>query len=99
MRDEQPHKPHKLVPSSTSGRYAIDTPGGPDLTSGQPIRILLGGQWITGRVEYGYNLYVTPGPQYLGDVPTMPETIDGYYFVYGGNQVCGLMVGMLVERL
>ena len=33
-----------LVPSTNSGRYALDDPiSGPDVTSGQPLAVLLGG--------------------------------------------------------
>jgi hypothetical protein len=42
-----------LVASSNRGRYALDDPEtGHDLTSGEPIAILLGGQWIPGRIEH-----------------------------------------------
>ena len=44
---------YTLVASSNRGRYALDDPDhGHDLTSGEPIAILLGGQWIPGRIEH-----------------------------------------------
>ncbi len=44
---------HTLVASSNRGRYALDDPEtGHDVTSGEPIAILLGGRWIEGRIEH-----------------------------------------------
>ena len=49
-----------LVPSTNAGRYALDDPvSGPDVTSGQPLAVLLGGHWIEGRVEHAGNLYAS----------------------------------------
>ena len=48
---------YTLVASSNAGRFALDRPDGQDITSGQPMTILLGGQWITGRVEHGSHGY------------------------------------------
>ena len=36
---------YMLAPSTTRGRYALDDPQGYDLTTHQPVRILLGGHW------------------------------------------------------
>lgn len=87
---------HKLVPSSTSGKYALDTPDGRDISSGQPLDIMLNGMWIEGRVEYAHELYVNGGLQFLGDKPHLPAPIDGYYFT-SHKGVCGLCVGMTVR--
>ena len=44
---------YTLVTSSNRGRYALDDPEtGHDLTSGESIAILLGGQWIPGHIEH-----------------------------------------------
>lgn len=85
---------HTLVASSNRGRYALDTPDGADLNSGQPLSILLAGQWIDGRVEHS-------GP---GDnegrysITGMNEQRIGYYFIANNGGVCGLCVGMEVAR-
>ncbi|MGB8343496.1 MAG: hypothetical protein WCD86_01365 [Ktedonobacteraceae bacterium] len=42
---------HRLVASTNRGRYALDDPNGPDLTAGDRIAILLGGQWTAGHLE------------------------------------------------
>lgn len=43
---------YTLVPSSNRGRYAPRDPEtGHDLTSGEPIAILLGGKWTPGHIE------------------------------------------------
>jgi hypothetical protein len=41
-----------LFASKLPGAYAVGTPDGPDLVSGQALDLLLGGHWITGRVKY-----------------------------------------------
>lgn len=56
-----------LVPSSNRGRYALDdSEHGHDLTSGEPIAILLGGQWITGRIEHSAH-YGDAGCYHIAD--------------------------------
>ena len=47
---------YTLVPSTNRGRYALDDPDGSELTSGQPVTLLLGGSWTLGRVEHGNDL-------------------------------------------
>lgn len=88
---------HTLVASSEiAGRYALDTPDGSTLSSGQPLDVLLNGQWVSGRVEYGYKLYVNIGLQFLGDKPHEPAQIGGYY-LETSQGMCGLCVGMTVR--
>jgi Domain of unknown function (DUF5348) len=56
-----------LVPSSNRGRYALDDPEhGHDLTSSEPIAILLGGQWIEGHIEHSGH-YSGPGCYHIAD--------------------------------
>jgi len=88
---------YTLVPGSNSGRYALDEPDGPDITSGQSLEIRLGETWIPGRVEYSRELYVNMGMQYWGEPPREPRVIDGYYFEARGGGICGLCAGMEVR--
>ncbi len=90
---------HTLVASSNSGRYALDSEDGPDITSGLALAIKLGDQWISGRVEYAHEMYVNMGMQSLGEPPRLPRVIDGYYFISHERGVCGLCVGMIVKPL
>lgn len=90
------HETHTLVLSSNSGRYSLDSVHGPDITSGQPLDILLHGQWVEGCVEYGDDLYTNVGIRMLGEKPPEPRVLEGYYFVTE-NGICGLCVGMKVR--
>lgn len=87
---------HKLVASSSSGRYALDDVYGMDITSGQPLAIRLAGLWVEGNVEYGDELYSNRGIHRLGEKPPEPRLIEGYYFTTGAG-ICGLCVGMEVR--
>jgi hypothetical protein len=79
-----------LVPSTNAGRYALDDPiSGPDVTSGQPLAVLLGGHWIEGRVEHAGNLYVSR---------RSGKAERGYYFIANDGTMCGLCAGMQVRR-
>ena len=54
---------YTLVASSTKGRYAPRDPEtGHDLTSVEPIAILLGGQWIEGHIEHSRQRYESRAP-------------------------------------
>lgn len=55
-----------LVPSSISGRYALDHPDGPELTGGVVIEVFIAGSFMLGRVEHatGYN---SPGCYSISD--------------------------------
>ncbi len=80
-----------LVPSTNRGRYALDDPEtGHELTSGEALALLLGGQWIEGRVEHGSNLYASERSGQLE---------KGYYFIDSNGQRCGLCTGMKVRLL
>ena len=79
-----------LVPSTNAGRYALDDPiSGPDVTSGQPFAVLLGGHWIKGKVEHAGNLYA-------GRRAGQAER--GYCFIAADDgTICGLCTGMQVR--
>ena len=86
-----------LVASSNRGRYALDDPDGSDLTTGQPLAILLGGYWIEGRIEHSN----TPSQPYPDEgcyaLTGMLQVRIGYYFVATDGLVCGLCTGMSVR--
>lgn len=88
---------HVLVASSNSGRFALDDADGQDLTCGNRVSILLGGQWIDGRVEHDTQLY----PQGRSFEEVMRKTplryTGGYFFVASDGNICGLCVGMRVR--
>jgi hypothetical protein len=75
-----------LAASTIRGRYALDDPQGPDVTSGQPLSIWLSGQWIAGRVE---------GGSYVDDGSCGPH--EGYAFYADDGSTCGLCIGMKVR--
>ena len=80
-----------LVPSTNAGCYALDDPSsGPDITSGQPLDVLLGGCWIKGRVEHASNLYAN---ERSGQVER-----GNYFIAADDGTICGLCVGMQVRR-
>jgi Domain of unknown function (DUF5348) len=58
---------YTLVASTNRGRYCLDDPEcGHDLTSGEPIALLLGGHWIEGRIEHS-TMYDQPGCYHSAD--------------------------------
>ncbi len=77
-----------LVASNIRGRYALNTPDGPDITGGQVCEILLGGQWIRGAVEHTGKLYADEGSA---------KPRPGYYFEALNGGICGLCTGMTVR--
>jgi hypothetical protein len=81
---------YTLVPSSNSGRYALDSAAGRDITSGDVIAIQLSGQWISGSVEHANLIYATE---------TTRRAENGYYFIAYNGGVCGLCTGMKVKLL
>ena len=82
---------YTLVPSTNRGRYALDDPvSGPNVTSGQPLAVLLGGYWIKERVEHVGNLYANE---------RNGQAECGYYFIAADDgTLCGLCTGMQVRR-
>jgi len=90
---------YTLVASRNPGRYALDEQDGSDVTTGQPLAILLGGYWTLGRIEHSN----APLPQYpdVGcyAITGMPQVRIGYYFVARGGSVCGLCTGMHVRLI
>jgi hypothetical protein len=85
---------YTLVPSSNRGRYALDDAVyGHDLTSGEAIAILLGGQWVEGHIEHGRERYASA---HLVSQRLLP----GYYFIARGDgAVCGLCTEMHVRLI
>lgn len=79
---------YTLVPSTNRGRYALDDPQGYDLTSGQPVSVLLGDCWTLGQIEHKRLLYAS--------VRT-GQAEPGYYFQALNGTVCGLCIGMSVR--
>ena len=87
---------HTLVASSNRGRYALDDPEhGHDLTTGQPLAMLLGGRWTLGRVEH--STYPDAAGCYA--LTGMAQVRIGYYFIAPNSTVCGLCTGMQVRLL
>lgn len=87
---------YTLVASRNPGRYALDEQGGGDVTTGQPLAILLGGRWIEGRIEHSHPTHPDVGCYALTGVPGVKI---GYYFVATGGMVCGLCTGMQVRLI
>ncbi len=87
------HQIHALVLSSNRGRYACDSADGRDLTSGTLVSILLGNQWIAGRIEHSrHAIYAVESAREVA--------VGGYYFIADTDTtVCGLTVGMQVKLL
>ena len=60
----------RLVASVNPGRFAVDDAvSGPDLTSGRAVKLLIGGEWVAGRIEYascygGYYFIASDGGVY-----------------------------------
>lgn len=78
-----------LVPSTNRGGSALDDPQtGLERDLGESLAILLGGQWIPGRVEHGSSLYAS---EWSGQME------QGYYFIDSNGQICGLCTGMNVR--
>ncbi len=77
-----------LVLSSNRGRYALDTPDGADIISGQTIEVYIGGQWVMGTVEHTGHLYASESGR----------AASGYYFMAANGGICGLCVGMRVRK-
>ncbi len=82
---------YMLVASTNRGRYALDRPDGPDVTSGAVIAVQLGGQWIEGSIEHTGNLYAV---EY-----GLRALVSGYYFQATRGGVSGVCVGMKVKVL
>ena len=78
---------YTLVPSTNRGRYALDDPQGYDLTSGQPVSVLLGDCWTLGHIEHKRLLYASA---------RTGQAEPGYYFQALNGTVCGLCTGMSV---
>lgn len=88
-----------LVLSTNSGRLALGEADGYDLTCGQAVSILLGGQWIDGCVEHMHGLYSQERTfeQVMRNMPL--SILGGYFFVASDGNVCGLCVGMRVRLI
>jgi uncharacterized protein DUF5348 len=81
---------YTLVPSSNSGRYALDDPEhGRNVMRGDSLALLLNGQWIEGSIEHAANLYA---------IESAPRPIySGFYFIDNDGNICGLCAGMKVR--
>ena len=89
---------YTLVASRHPGRYALDEQDGSDVTTGQPLAILLGGRWTRGRIEHStYPSQKYPDAAGCYALTGIEQVRIGYYFVATGGQVCGLCTGMLVR--
>lgn len=88
---------HTLVISHDYGRYALDGPAGPTISTGQRLAICLNGRWIEGRVAHASELYANRGLRFPGDRGPDERAIEGYYFLASGSGLCGLCVGMRVR--
>ena len=98
--NEDEARVYALVPSLNRGRYALDDPDGGDLSTGQPIAILLGGRWTPGRVEHSnYPSQKYPDMPGCYALTGVEDVKIGYYFVAKGGMVCGLCTGMLVRLI
>ena len=80
-----------LTASSNRGRYSIGSPDGPDITSGQPCEVWLGGTWIAGKIEHSGGLYLD------ADLPY--KAVRGYCFVSSEGGMCGVCFGLRVRLL
>ena len=84
----EPEQVYTLKASSNKGRFDM---GGSDISTGQPLQISVGRQWIRGTVQHGWNMYVTESRD--------KDATLGYYFECDkGNDVCGLCLGMKVKK-
>jgi hypothetical protein len=96
--NEDEAKVSTLVPSRNPGRYALHEQDGGDVTTGQPLAILLGGHWTHGRIEHSnYPSQQYPDAAGCYALTGMEQIRIGYYFVARGGSVCGLCTGMLVR--
>lgn len=66
----------QLFASATPGGYAIGTVNGPDLVNGQAIDLLLGGRWITGRIQHSKQSVPATGLQHNGTYNLNREQYD-----------------------
>jgi hypothetical protein len=91
--------PSVLVASSNSGRFALDREDGYDLTCGQGLSVLLGGQWVDGCVEYTGGLYPVTRTfeEVMREAPC--RFTGGYIFEACDGNKCGLCVGMRVRLI
>jgi hypothetical protein len=65
-----------LYASNTPGCYAIDHANGPNLLRGQTVEVLLGGQWISGSIEYSSGL---SDPSVDSALKTIHQSIGAYH--------------------
>jgi hypothetical protein len=66
----------KLYASRTRGCYAIGHTNGPNLLRGHAVEVLLGGQWIAGRVEYSRGRASLPAES---TEETIQQSIGAYH--------------------
>ena len=85
--------------SSNRGRYAFDDAQyGHDLTTGEPVEIMLDGHWVHGRVEHsGLPTQKYPCADGCYSLTGKDGLHIGYYFIDTQGNVCGLCVGMKVR--
>jgi uncharacterized protein DUF5348 len=93
---------YTLVVSSNAGRYACnDGATGHDITTGEPIALLLAGRWVAGRVEHS-GLPTEKYPDEVGvySITSIRGPQIGYYFIsQAGHDICGLCTGMKIKLL
>jgi hypothetical protein len=76
---------YTLVPSSNRGRYALDdSEHGHDLTTGEPVAVLLGGQWTLGHIQHSgaYNgrgcYHIADSGRRYSERPDKPKTPEDF---------------------
>lgn len=65
-----------LYASTTPGLYAIGGPEQQDISRGQSVELLLGGQWIAGSIAYSEH---HTDPAEGADISTVTQTVGAYY--------------------
>ena len=91
-----------VIPSTNRGRYALSEPDegdDRDLTGGDALSILLGGQWRKGQIKHARRALLR-SPHRPGTTTSWDRGIQpGYSFIARDGSVCGPCTGMQVRLL